>query len=313
MIEGQRHYTVYGECLGSTLPFPELPEVAPMPARWTFETSPLLAPMIDPVELGTDLIYDEVRGRLFSHAAGHRISVDDTGHFELSMDRRRVTWEERADAWPDFVRAHLMGRVLATALYLDGLLPLHGSAVETRDGVIAFLAPKGFGKSTLALALTEAGARLVTDDTLPVEPTSTPRAWPGVHSLRVHDDALAAMGVARPALDTREGKRIVTTLTGGRLMSRPAPLAAIYLLVPVTPESGDTARVTLPPMLAAIGIVAHVKIGRMLGPAAAAPMLERAAEIARHVPVHRLRTPRDLAQLPAVAATILGWHGVPAP
>lgn len=305
-------YSVYGDCLASSMLFPELPISDSTVSRWAFETSPHLAPMVDATEIGADRIYGEVFARLHAHAHGHRITVDDTGSFELSRDRTHVTWEERAESWPDFVRAHLVGRVLATALYLDGLLPLHASAVESRDGVIAFLAPKGFGKSTLALALTVAGARLVTDDTLPVEPSAAPLAWPGVHSLRVHDDALAAVGSGRPALDTRDGKRIVSELAPHQRMSRRAPLAAIYLIDPVMPEAGTVTRTVLPAMLAAVGVVAHVKIGRMLGPAAAGPMLERAAVITRSVPVFRLHAPRDLAQLPATAATLLDWHGAPA-
>jgi hypothetical protein len=302
-------YAVYGDCLASSIPFPELPASDAKVSRWTFETTRRLTPMVDAAELGADRIYGEVFARLHAHANGHRIVVDDTGSFELSRDRTHVTWEERAESWPDFVRAHLIGRVLATAIFLDGLLPLHASAVETRDGVIAFLAPKGFGKSTLALALSAAGARLVTDDTLPVEPSAAPHAWPGVHSLRVHDDALEAVGAARPALGTREGKRIVSELAPHQLMSRHAPLAAIYLLDPVLAGAGAVTRTALPAMLAAMGVVAHVKIGRMLGPAAAGPMLERAAAITRTVPVFRLHAPRDLAQLPQTATTILGWHG----
>lgn len=312
-MSGAKHrYSVYGDCLASTIPFPELPTSDARTSRWTFETAPRLTPMTDAAELGADQIYGNVFARLYAHAHGHRIVVDDTGSFELSRDRTHVTWEERAESWPDFVRAHLVGRVLATALYLDGLLPLHASAVQARDGVIAFLAPKGFGKSTLALALTAAGARLVTDDTLPVEPSEAPLAWPGVHSLRVHDDALAAVGAARPALETREGKRIVSELSEDQVMSRHAPLAAIYLIDPVAPHAGAVTRTVLPSTFAAIGIVAHVKIGRMLGPAAAGPMLERAALITKNVPVFQLHAPRALAQLPATAAAILGWHGAPA-
>jgi len=312
MNDAAFRYSVYGDCLASTVHFPELAASTSPTARWSFGTTPHLAPMLHASELGADRIYGEVFARLYTHASGHRIVVDDTGSFDLSTDRTRVIWEERAESWPDFVRAHLVGRVLATALYFDGLLPLHASAVETRDGVIAFLAPKGFGKSTLALALTAAGARLVSDDTLPVEPGAAPQAWPGGHSLRVHDDGIAAAGVERPELETREGKRIVSALLPAQLMSHHAPLAAVYLLDPVGPEAGTVTRTALPSMLAALGIVAHVKIGRMLGPAAAAPMLERAASIARTVPVHRLHAPRDLAQLPATAAAILEWHGLPA-
>lgn len=308
MTDRVHTYEAYGEHLASSIEFPELREAAG-PARWTFEEVPRLAPMHGARELGADLLYADVYARLFAHAAGHRIGVDDTGDFDIATDRRAVRCAPKTDAWPDFVRAHLLGRVLSTAMFLDGRLPLHGSAVAARDGVLAFLAPKGFGKSSLALALSEAGARLVTDDTLPVEDGAEPRAWPGVHSLRVHDDALAAVGTPRPELDTREGKRVVTGLEVERLQREPAPLRAIYLIAPVDPQAREVERIELSPTLSAISVVAHVKIGRMLGPESAATMLERAASIARRVPVFRLVLPRDLDRLPAIAGRILDWHG----
>lgn len=317
-------YGIYGAALHSTLEFPELPLASDdTPTRWTFETIRGLPAMRSPVALGDDHIYGRVHARLFSHAEGHRIVVDDTGTFDIADDHRTLRWEERADAWPDFVRSHLTGRVIATALFLDGLLPLHGSAVETSSGVIGFLAPKGYGKSTLALALTQAGGRLVTDDTLPLElPTASAatghapdaasssgvRAWPGVHSVRLKEDSLRAIGAARPAVGTNEGKQIVTDLPGDRRTMRPAPLAALYLLDPVHPEGTSATQVALPSMLAAISVVAHVKIGKMLGAAAAPVMLERAAAVARQVPIRRLQLPRDLTRLDDVARTILSWH-----
>lgn len=318
-VHASHRYAVYGACLASELLFPELPAAdAGATPRWEFTTTRALAPMQDESVIGDDQIYGSVHARLFAHAAGHRIVVDDTGVFDISADRRRLQWEQRADAWPDFVRSHLTGRVVATALYLDGLLPLHGSAVETADGVIGFLAPKGYGKSTLAWALTQAGARLVTDDTLPVElPTRDPdttrapsvRAWPGVHSMRLKADALRAVGDAPQTLGTNEGKQVVADLPEARRLAHPRPLVALYLLDPVHPDGIEVQWVALPPMLAAISVVAHVKIGRMLGAAAAPVMLERAASIAHAVPVRRLQMPRELDRVRTIADTILSWHG----
>jgi hypothetical protein len=65
-------------------------------------------------------------------------------------------------------------------------------------------------------------------------------------------------------------------------------------------------------VLAAAALVAHVKIGRMLGAAAAASMLERAAIISRMVPVHQLIVTRDLNRLPEAASQLLAWYGGPA-
>lgn len=309
-------YQVYGTGLESAMEFPELRAEPGIEAKWRFHTAESLPVMKNPSELGAENIYADVHARLFRHSCGHRIVVDDTGEFDLSENGLEVTWQTHAAAWPDFVRAHLLGRVLATSMYNDGWLPLHGSAVELRDGIVAFLAPKGFGKSTLALALARAGAHLVTDDTLPIDlgrregADAVPLAWPGVHSLRVRPDAATALGVDAVAQTTREGKWLVNEIPGDRRCESPRPLTAIYLIDPRVPAGGEpAARTLMPAMLAAIGVVAHVKIGRMLGSSAAGAMLERAAQVTTSVPVYHLHLARDLDLLPSVAGAVIDWHG----
>ena len=307
-----RHYAAYGACLASEVAFPELTPIAPTGPRWRFTVVPSLPAMRDVTPLGAEPIYDDVDARLVSHRDGHRITIADTGVFDIARDGRELQWEERRESWPDFVRAHCLGRVIATSMYLGGWLPLHASAVGTREGAIAFLAPKGFGKSSLALALTGAGARLLTDDTLPLEITVSGEciASPGIHSLRVSDEALSALGVAATGDVTRERKRALAPLAPAQLASDPVPLRAIYLLDPMMPGAGaPVSRVRLPETLAAVGIVAHVKSGRMLGAAAAPALLERAARVVARVPVHRLEVTRDLALLASVARDVLDWHG----
>lgn len=307
------HYAVYGSSLASSVEFPELAAAPEGAARWRFELVSALDEMRAPVVRGSELLYGEVYARLVTHGAGARVSVDDTADFDIFPDGS-IAAVTRPGAWDDFLRAHLLGRVLAMAMFQSGWLPLHGSAVATHDGVIAFLAPKGFGKSSLALALVHAGAALVTDDTLPIEPTSPPRAWPGVHSLRVHEDALAALAIAAQGVVTREGKVALHAMPDVRLSTTPLPLAAIYLLAPTeSPERAQAVvRTPFSPVFAAGAVTAHVKIGRMLGPDAAATMLERVAPIVRSVPVLQLSVSRELPRLPDVARTILEWHGGPA-
>lgn len=305
-------YAVFGSLLESTIDLPELTLGEGDAARWRFSLVDTLPVMRDVTELGNETIYEDVHARLFRHADGLRITVDDTGDFDIGA-AGEIRAAARPGAWDDFIRAHLLGRVLATALYEDGWLPLHGSAVETREGVVAFLAPKGFGKSSLALALTQAGAPLVTDDTLPIEPTVPPRAWPGVHSIRVRNDSLTAVAIDEVGTPTREGKIALRGLRGLRTSTTPQPLAAIFLLAPtpVAERESVVSRTPFSPVLAAGAVVAHVKIGRMLGPAAAATMLARTAAIVNLVPVHQLSLTRDLERLPEAARAILDWYGGP--
>jgi hypothetical protein len=306
-------YSVYGSVMESALEFPELTPRPSATPRWRLSMVPELFPMLEPVAVGDELIYGECHARLFRHRDGHRIVVDDTGSFEIESGGHIIA-APKDGAFPDFVRAHLLGRVLATALFHEGMLPLHGSAVQTREGVVAFLAPKFYGKSSTALAMVKAGAPLVSDDLLPIEPSLPPRAWPGIRSLRVREDSVRALGVEATGDATREGKVALHGNVGAMAPDTPLPLAAIFLLAPTTEPLGDDVarRTPLSPTLAAAALVAHVKIGRMIGPTAAATMLERAATVARLVPVHQLVIARDLARLPEAAAQVLTWYGGPA-
>lgn len=306
-------YSVYGSVLESTLEFPELTPTPSAAPRWRLSVVPELFEMYEAVSVGEELIYGECHARLYKHRDGYRIVVDDTGAFDIETGGHIIA-SPKDGAFPDFVRAHLLGRVLATALFHEGMLPMHGSAVHTREGVVAFLAPKFYGKSSMALAMVKAGAALVSDDLLPVEARTPPLAWPGIHSLRVRDDSVRAVGVEATGETTREGKVALHRNAGAMAPDTPLPLAAIFLLAPTTEPLGDDVvrRTPLSPVLAAAALVAHVKIGRMLGPTAAPLMLQRAATIASLVPVHQLVIARDLARLPEAAAQLLSWYGGPA-
>src|SRR5690606_19296460 len=113
---------------------------------------------------------------------------------------------------------------------------VHASAVSMDDGVIGFLAPKHFGKSTLAMTMYRAGAPFVTDDTLPIIAGADVVARPGVHSLRVRVDdegSTRLAGELSHLTPGRDGKIFLPPFPTGRVLRQPAPLAALYFLRPV--------------------------------------------------------------------------------
>src|SRR5690606_14129051 len=148
----------------SDITFPELRELSSDSVTWTLRTVDSMEEMERAQLLGEFELSSEVRTRLFEHAAGFRFEYDDTGSYDISADGSAIRWLAGPRPSPGSVRADITGRVLATALHAGGRLCLHGSAVATETGSIAFVAPKFHGKSTLALALTRAGCRLMTDD-----------------------------------------------------------------------------------------------------------------------------------------------------
>ena len=310
-------YRVYGQLLASEVPFPEMRPSDPGEATWTFRAAP---GTIDPPDqsgsplLGSQTLYQGCQARLYQTPGGWRIVVDDTGVYDLTDRGRSIVWHAFPESTLDFARAHLFGRVLATAMHFNGSLVLHGSAVAFPAGAVVFLAPKHTGKSTLALALTLGGARLISDDSIAVDFDTRPMVVPGVQSLRLLGDSVEKLVGDPPSQQRSDGKYVLSDLPPDRLEDRPVPLAAVYLLAAAESiAAGDPViRLPLPQPIAAASMVGQGKVSEMLGTGEAPELLRRAARLSSLVPVYRLPVLRDLSRLEEVVERIAAWHGGPA-
>ena len=310
--EQRTTYQVFGGRLRSELPFPELPVATPGgDPTWDLVLRHHPAERVDGELVGHVDVDSTVRVELIRHAGGWRVAYSDTGDFEISDDGSRIQWHPGADHTEDAARVDVLGRVLAVALHARGYLCLHGSAVAFERGSVAFLAPKYHGKSTTALALARAGARLITDDCLPVQLEDPPIALPGVHAVRLWRDSVDEVG-HEGGLDTGPGgKFLLTDLPGDRLMREPSRLHAVYFLSPVTePERTAPAveRVPVEGMEAAMTLLGQTKIGGLLGGSEAAVLLRMATHLAGLVPTYRLRIVRDFSRLDEVIEGIRALH-----
>jgi hypothetical protein len=302
---------VFGGCLRSELEFPDLAPARNVLPTWTLHVR--YAPAPAPIAfLGAESVMPGVAARLFTTADGWLLQFDDTGEFTISADGARLAWHPHADSSPGEARLDVIGRVLPLALHAQGRFCLHASAVAIGDNAVAFIAPKGTGKSTLAAALVTRGARLLTDDTLPVEHTRVvPMALPGVRHLRLRLDSLAQLGSLVPAEPELFADKHAFLPPASHREARRLPLRAIYLLEPCAPHTlmRGPRREDFNPMVAALTLVAHAKIGGLLGSHAAGSTLRCAARLAQAVPVARLIVPRDLDRLEDVAQWIEATHG----
>lgn len=306
-------YRIFGGHLDSDVAFPEL---APAPdtasASWVVGRVSDVAVPHGAIRLGalhnqpcrTELLRDSESGYYFTHSC--------TGTFHIPEDDPAIRFAMAEGAALDRVRGDILGRVLAVALHTCGVLSLHASAVALRDGVIGFVAPKGSGKSTLAMALARAGAHLVSDDILAVWPSPRPvQVAPGVHGVRLNrDSAERLLELGTPTRDGVDGKRLVDSPRVSRIGAERAPLSAVYAISPtIGIENGRAARrVSLSPRHAALELLKHAKIGELLGVREAPVLLERAADVAQHVPIFALEIARDFDRLPEAVETIVEWH-----
>ena len=306
-------YSVFGGCLHSEIELPELRQGGDGPADWTVRIADGAA---DPALAGTVLGEEEILNgatlRLLRRTdGGYRLDYTDSGIFDVSPDGREIVWHQGADARIEFARTDLMGRVLSTSLHAAGALALHASGAAIDGRAVGFLAPKFFGKSTLAIAMTYAGASLITDDTLAIVPGSPPVCIPGVHSVRLRSQSAAHFPRTKDASPTDASRgRVVDELPEEMLMRGRAPLAALYLLAPVSPEEASdvVVRQLMSPTRATLSVLPHARMGGLFRAAEAATNFDRVAAVVHSTPVYALQVVRDLERVGDVAERIVGWH-----
>jgi len=308
-------YALYGGRLRTDL---VLPDLALAPGAGDPDWSLAVAPDATPGPDGELLGKEDIGGLLVRHVrhdGGYRVAYDIIGAFDIVAGGREIRWHRpEGDVDMALVSLAIAGRVLATALHSAGALCLHGSGVSFAGRAIAFVAPKFHGKSTLALALTAVGAQLVTDDMIPVELGPPVTVRPGVQNVRLFKDSLHT-------LDPRDsivgmgpgGKHVLTGLDERSLMLSRAELVAVHVLQPAAELPGGVAvrRERLADVPASLMMVVHAKLGAVLGRSEGSVVFDRAARVARAVPVYNLHVARDYARLPEVVGQIRAWYEHP--
>jgi hypothetical protein len=242
------------------------------------------------------------RGGLFHAGPGEAgLHWPDAGAL-LLRDGREITVDARPDADPRALRLYLLGPALALLLHQRGALVLHASAVARDGGVIAVLGRSGQGKSTTAAALVARGHPLVADDVVAVdlERAPAPLVSPAYPQLKLWPDAVSALGgrpEALPRVHPAEAKR---ARLAGEVPAGPLPLRRCYVLA-----DGD--RIAIEPLRghpAVFELVQHSYVAPALAALATSAHLARCARLAAAVPVRRLRRPRALDGLAALAEAI---------
>jgi len=117
----------------------------------------------------------EVDPDCFATPSQYFLRIDGTARY-LVTNGREIVVSPEADANPLDVRAWLLGNIFVALCHQRGLLPLHACAVSSepvngRQGVAAFLARSGQGKSSLAAHLAQRGLRVLADDVCLIDPT----------------------------------------------------------------------------------------------------------------------------------------------
>ena len=301
-------YNVFGLRLRTDL---ELPEAFPSSgdqADCELFTRSGAPPEMPQRQVGEEVVVNDIRVRSFEQDSGVRLDFDDTGVFDISADGRRIIWWSRGRGIDEAVQTDILGRVLALALHGHGVLTLHASAVSIDGNAIGFLAPKFFGKSTMAAALVRAGARLIGDDTLAIDVGNAPQVRPGVQSLRLWRETAA--GIEVPLDDDSRAKSRYHPSAASSVGLEVTPLRALYVLRPARelPDGALVHREKCAVTQAVMTIVSYRKLGALLDGRIGVTSFERATELAQAVPTYFLHVVRDLSRVGEAAEVVMQWH-----
>jgi hypothetical protein len=289
-------YSAYGLGIHSALPLPELTPLAEATADVLIRTGSL--DWLPPEREQMSCSFDDAANRAFlswPSVGGFRIS----GGSEIVIDP--VGCVDSQTDYASLVRLPLLGSVFAVLLHQRGLLVLHASAVEIHGKAIAFVGPKGQGKSTIAAMLYARGHRLLADDLVAVSwnQNGRPCVLPGFPQFKLWPEAAAHSLGDDPAVLSKlaNGVSKLARPVTERFSHAPAPLAAIYAL-----SAGSAASLKqYSPQESVRQLIGNWYLSRFgddltQGPAPAR-LLTDLAHLIGEVPVLRLERPYQLSLL----------------
>lgn len=196
----------------------------------------------------------------------------------------------------------LNGSVYAAIACINGLLPVHASAVAHDGRVHAFTGPSGAGKSTLIAALGVHGLPMFCDDTLVFDLSDPDRIMclPGHKRLKLTPEALALTGAAPQERVCADVDKFYAQPVAGDV-GQPLPLARLVFLeegpeplfLPIT-GAERIARLQDDHYTARLFLAAR----RPDRPA----LFGHLARLASQIPMARFVRPRDTTQFPVGAA-----------
>jgi hypothetical protein len=153
---------------------------------------------------------------------------------------RGVTIDRGSGVDPREEALWMNGSVYSAIASLNGLLPIHASAVAVGQAVVAFTGPAGAGKSTLVAALANRGIAMFCDDTLVLDLSDDSRivCLPGHKRLKLRPEAVQLTGaLAMEKVSAAIDKFYAEP--GAGTVREPLPLVSLVFL-----EEGPEAEIT---------------------------------------------------------------------
>jgi len=302
--------------VASALPLPDL-----LPWQGAAQTTPDIMIDLGPVPQSLhDPIYSGAILQI-DRDGSSKSAVPGVATFLVDPEGRRITID--TDLPPDSpaIRTFLLGIIFAIVCQRRQVVPLHASCIRlptaAGDVAIAFTAPSGTGKSTLASAFMQQGYEVLADDITVLAPQAdgSVYALPTFPRIKLWRDAMDQFDYPADQFERvrEEMDKFSVPLQSG-FIRQPLRLAALYHLTRVTDDRYAEVR-RLQGLDATIRFTQAVYQSKTLMRVAQdqAAQLALAARTAAGIPAHWLLVqPSGLDRLEGLVKQIADQHRVPA-
>lgn len=165
---------------------------------------------------------------LFADARRYVLDVAGIGCYEIDPDAPSISVPEEAIGR---IELRLWGIPVALCRIGAGDHVLHASTVDVGGQAIAFAAPGGYGKTTLASAFFRAGHRLLGEDLVACRPATETTVWPGAAGVRLRRDVYERLELPGTTVLAEDAETVQVSIEPAlRGDASAVPLRAIVLL-----------------------------------------------------------------------------------
>jgi hypothetical protein len=222
-------------------------------------------------------------------------------------DRSALSWIDDVAHEPPYLRFRPLAEIFSAWFPAQGMVLLHAAAVGDDDGAVLLVGNGGSGKSTTAVACSQAGIGFLADDFCLLEPGPTPRVHSIYRSAKLRRDSVHVVaGVDTTEPDPLDGDRYFLVDDAATVVS--APVIAIIAVSPAV----DTATPRLR-RVARDDALAHLLPTALKLPSggdlAYRLWLRTAHTLARDVATYRLELTWDTARVVELVHDVLQGSG----
>jgi hypothetical protein len=293
--KGMYSYSAYGLQIHSALPLPEL--------RKSNGKADVVIRLVE--KASAPLEKNGARRQFRVTPEGIHLSWREVGRY-LVCGGREILVHPAPGVNASLLRNLILGPALAVILYQRGFFVFHSSAVSINSNVVAFLALKMHGKSTIAAELHARGHKMLTDEIMALEAKDGHlMVQPGVPQFKLWPDSLQAIGEDPELLPLLlpDFEKRARRVSGGFVHS-PMPLRCVYVL-----GFGEEIEISpLQPKEALLNILPHwygaLFDGDLLEIFGAENHLRECAFLVKKVPIYLLKRPVALTALSDVAQAV---------